>query len=54
MVDYPIPMNKDLRKKFEDEEAFKQYAVPLYHSVNPEVHLLTLLTLIKAKWFEIM
>ena len=49
MVDYPIPMNQ-----FEDKEAFDKYAVPLFKSVNPDAHPLTLMTLVKAKWFEVM
>lgn len=54
MVDYPIAMNEVLQKKFEDKQAFDDYAMPLFKKVNPDAHPLTLMTLMKAKWFEVM
>jgi len=54
MTDYPIVANEYLRKKFEDKQAFEDYARPLFEKVNPDAHPLTLMTLIKAKWFELM
>ena len=52
--DYPIPMNEFLRKKFEDYKAFDDYARPLFRQTNPCAHPLTLATLLKAKWFEVL
>jgi len=54
MVDYPIAMNEVLKKKFEDKQVFDDYAMPLFKKVNPDAHPLTLMTLVKAKWFEVM
>jgi len=54
MVDYPIAMNEVLKEKFKDKQAFDDYARPLFQKVNPNAHPLTLMTLIKAKWFEVM
>jgi len=54
MVDYPIVMNEDLRKRFQDKQAFDDFATPLFRKVNPDAHPLTLKTLVKAKWFEVM
>lgn len=54
MVDYPIAMNEALKKKFEDKQAFDDYAMPLFKKMNPDAHPLTLMTLVKAKWFEVM
>eukprot|EP00092_Neocalanus_flemingeri_P027088 GFUD01029374.1.p1 GENE.GFUD01029374.1~~GFUD01029374.1.p1 ORF type:complete len:378 (-),score=111.66 GFUD01029374.1:57-1190(-) len=54
MVDYPIAVNEVLKKKFEDKPTFDDYAFPLFQKVNPNAHPLTLRTLVKAKWFEVM
>jgi len=54
MNDYPIVANECLKKKFEDKQTFENYARPLFEKVNPDAHPLTLMTLIKAKWFELM
>jgi len=54
MVDYPIAMNESLKEKFKDKDVFDEYARPLFTKVNPNAHPLTLMTLIKAKWFEVM
>jgi len=54
MSDYPIVANEVLRKKWEDYQIFDDYARPQFEKVNPDAHPLTLNTLIKAKWFEIM
>ena len=54
MNDYPIVANNELRKKWEFYEAFDDYARPQFEKVNPDAHPLTLKTLIKAKWFELM
>jgi len=54
MHDYPIVANEILKKKWEDKDVFEEYARPLFEKVNPDAHPLTLKTLIKAKWFEMM
>ena len=54
MHDYPIVANEILKKKWEDRDVFEKYARPLYETVNPDAHPLTLKTLVQAKWFEIM
>jgi len=54
MSDYPVVANEVLRKKWEDYQVFDDYARPQFEKVNPDAHPLTLNTLIKAKWFEIM
>lgn len=54
MVDYPIVMNEDLKKRFQDKQVFEDFATPLFRKVNPDAHPLTLKTLVKAKWFEVM
>jgi len=54
MSDYPIVANEVLKKKWEDYQAFDDYARPQFEKVNPDAHPLTLNTLIKAKWFEMM
>jgi len=54
MHDYPIAVNENLKNKFEDKQVFEDYARPMFEKVNPDAHPLTLMTLIKAKWFEVM
>ena len=52
--DYPIVVNEDLKEKFKDKSVFDEYALPLLKSANPTAHPLTLSTLLRAKWFEVM
>ena len=54
MVDYPISINTFLKKILEDKDDFEAYAISLFKSVNPYAHHLTLMTLVKDKWFEVM
>jgi len=54
LTDYPIVVNEDLKEKFKDKKVFDDYALPLLKSANPTAHPLTLSTLMRAKWFEVM
>jgi len=54
LKDYPIVVNEDLKEKFKDKKVFDDYALPLLKSANPSAHPLTLSTLMRAKWFEVM
>ena len=54
LKDYPIVVNKELQEKFQNKAVFDEYALPLLKMANPSAHPLTLSTLLKAKWFEVM
>ena len=54
LKDYPIVVNEGLKEKFKDKKVFDDYALPLLKTANPNAHPLTLSTLIRAKWFEVM
>ena len=54
LTDYPIVVNEELKEKFKDKKVFDDYALPLLKSANPTAHPLTLSTLMRAKWFEVM
>lgn len=54
LKDYPIVVNKELQEKFQNKAVFDEYALPLLKMANPTAHPLTLSTLLRAKWFEVM
>lgn len=54
LKDYPIVVTKELQEKFQDKAVFDAYALPLLKMANPSAHPLTLSTLLRAKWFEVM
>ena len=54
LQDYPIIVTKELQEKFQKKDVFDEYALHLLKIANPRAHPLTLMTLLKAKWFEVM
>lgn len=54
LQDYPIVVTKELQEKFQNKDVFDEFALPLLKIANPSAHPLTLSTLLKAKWFEVM
>ena len=54
LKDYPILVNTELQEKFKNKAVFDEYALPLLKTANPSAHPLTLSTLLRAKWFEVM
>ena len=54
LQDYPIVVTKELQEKFQNKDVFDEFALPLLKIANPSAHPLTLTTLLKAKWFEVM
>ena len=47
-------VNEDLKERFKDKRVFDEFALPLLKISNPTAHPLTLSTLLRAKWFEVM
>ena len=54
LIDYPILVTEQLKLRYQDKQAFFDYALPLLRGVNPRAHPLILRTLVQAKWFEVM
>ena len=47
-------VNEELKERFKDKRVFDEFALPLLKISNPTAHPLTLSTLLRAKWFEVM
>ena len=54
LKDYPVPINENNRKFFEIQSNFEEYYLPLVASVNKGANALSIQTLVKAKWFEVL
>ena len=54
LKDYPIVVNEELKEQWKNKQVFDSYALPLLKLANPSAHPLTLSTLLRAKWFEVM
>ena len=47
-------VNEELKEQWKNKQVFDSYALPLLQLANPSAHPLTLATLLRAKWFEVM
>ena len=54
LKDYPIPINENNRNFFTNRSNFEDYYLPLVASVNMGANPLSIQTLVKAKWFEVI
>jgi len=54
LKDYPVPINENNRKFFEIQSNFEDYYLPLVASVNKGANALSIQTLVRAKWFEVL
>ena len=54
MSDYPIPVTDEMRESFKDYSRFEEFCVPLLATVNPFSGPLTIKTLCRAKWREVL
>ena len=54
LKDYPVPVNEFNKRFFENRENFEAYFLPLVASVNQGAHPLSIETLVKAKWLEVL
>ena len=54
LKDYPVPVNEFNKQFFENREYFEAYFLPLVASVNQGAHPLSIKTLVKAKWLEVL
>eukprot|EP00092_Neocalanus_flemingeri_P023802 GFUD01025827.1.p1 GENE.GFUD01025827.1~~GFUD01025827.1.p1 ORF type:complete len:539 (-),score=94.86 GFUD01025827.1:142-1758(-) len=54
LKDYPVPINENNRHFFKNRSNFEDYYTPLVASVNLGGNPLSIQTLVKAKWFEVM
>eukprot|EP00092_Neocalanus_flemingeri_P036191 GFUD01039407.1.p1 GENE.GFUD01039407.1~~GFUD01039407.1.p1 ORF type:complete len:564 (+),score=104.47 GFUD01039407.1:133-1824(+) len=54
LKDYPVPINENNKHFFKNRANFEDYYTPLVASVNLGGNPLSIQTLVKAKWFEVM
>jgi len=54
LKDYPVPINENNIQFFKNQSNFEAYYLPLVASVNMGANPLSVKTLVKAKWFEVI
>jgi len=54
LKDYPVPINENNKQFFSIRSNFDDYYLPLVASVNRGANPLSIKTLVKAKWFEVL